>query len=378
MEKPISHHEMGFSYVLFLGTESFYQTNAWYNKYTFMNSIRSKGGTYLFVFLFFLSVLLISNSVEAAYIYIDPGEASLYRGDTKTLSVRLDTDEDECINAVDVVLQYDPGIRVIDVSRGNSILNIWVEDPVIDEQNHTVSFVGGIPGGYCGRIPGDPRLTNVLAELVVRSPGFSVGTESNQKASIWINDASQVRIHDQFGTRADLRTTGATITLLPTVAQSPNNDWNQRIEEDTNPPGDFSILLSQDTVAFGGKYYIIFNTQDKQSGVDHYEVIEEPFDEFDLFKWGSADAPWKRVQSPYVLEDQTLNSTIRVRAIDKAGNITMSVLVPDEALRTVSLGLILSILSIIVFVLLVLFGIGYLLWRRKEKIIQEYDEGHDT
>lgn len=324
----------------------------------------------VFVFSLFLVFPGVSS---AALLYLDPDIADIHRGDTVTLSLRLDTDEDECINTVDVVVEYDPTIRAVDVSRGESILNIWVEDPVINEENHTITFAGGIPGGYCGRIAGDPSLTNIITELVFRSPGFNIGGDERESARVWLSDVSQVLLHDGFGSKAPLRTQGATLNLLDTAGSSVEDEWLLRVQNDTTPPAPFSITLANDDSAFSGKYFITFNTQDKQSGIDHYEVMEEPFKDFNLFKWGAADAPWERAESPYVLEDQSLNSTIRVRAIDKAGLETLSTLVPDEAMRSLPFNSLLTIGVVVIAALMILGFVGFALWRRKQSLIKSYE-----
>ena len=330
----------------------------------------------LFVVLLCTFVFTPQQS-QAALLYLDPAEAALYRGDTITVGLRIDTDEGECINTVDAVIKYDQSIRAVDVSRGDSILNIWVEDPVIDEVNRTITLAGGVPGGYCGRIAGDPSLTNVIAELVFRSPGFSIGGGDNPNANVWIDSASQVLLHDGFGTNAPLRTEGAVLTLHSTPGTAIEDTWTDRVAEDFTPPADFSITLAQDVAAFSGQYFITFNSQDKQSGIDHYEVMEEPIEELYSFSWGRADAPWVVAESPYVLKDQSLNSTIRVKAIDKAGNETIAVHVPEDALRSMSRDRLITIVVIGAGVAVLLGLIAFLLWRRRKSLIETYDEGQD-
>lgn len=314
---------------------------------------------------------LVSN---AAFLYIDPSSAEVHRGDTITLSVRLDTDEGECINTVDAVVTYGEGIRAVDVSRGNSILNLWVEDPKIDETNRTITFAGGLTGGYCGRAAGDPSLTNIVAEIIFQSPGFNVGGGNNPTSAVDIGEQSSVLLNDGFGTLASLRRAGAVITLLSTPGTERTDTWREEITTDTVPPSDFTITLSQSPTAFSGKHFISWTSQDKQSGIDHYEVMEEPLEDFYAFRWGRVDAPWVETESPYVLQDQTLNSTIRVKAIDKAGNETIAVLVPDEALRSLSSDRMIT-LTIIGVVLIILLGLlVYALIARKKKILASYDE----
>ena len=100
-----------------------------------------------------------------------------------------------------------------------------------------------------------------------------------------------------------------------------------------------------------------------------YEVMEEPLELRNLFMWGRADAPWKTVRSPYVLEDQSLSSTIRVRAIDKAGNEYVAVLVPDSASRTLPRELYIAGALAAAGLLILLIGLFVLIrfWHRRRR-----------
>jgi subtilase family serine protease len=97
-------------------------------------------------------------------------------------------------------------------------------------------------------------------------------------------------------------------------------------------------------------------------------VIEEPLDSKNLFGWGASTAPWVTAQSPYVLDDQSLNSTIRVKAIDKAGNEFIATLVPEEGKRSMSFAnkIIIGV-SIVVAVLLVIIIALSIVWYRRRK-----------
>jgi hypothetical protein len=324
---------------------------------------------------FLMVIVFCPLGTQAAFLYLDPAEPVVYRGDTITVSLRLDTDTDECVNVVDAVLQYDEGIRAVDVSRGDSILNIWVEDPKINEMERTITFAGGITGGYCGRAAGDPSLTNVIADIVFQSPGFAIGGGGDSKnPSITIADSSSVLLNDGFGTIAPLRSQGAVITLEGVPGTERTDTWSARVADDTVAPSDFALTLFRDETAFSGNYFITWNTQDKQSGIDHYEVMEEPLKDFYAFRWGRADAPWVETESPYVLKDQTLNSTIRVKAIDKAGNETIAVLVPDKAIRLLSQDRVMTLGLIGGITFIVILLIAYVLVQRKKYIEETYDE----
>lgn len=289
------------------------------------------------VLVAFCALILNVPVVSAATLYMQSSVNELNRGDTAVVSVRLDPDEGECVNAVDGVITYSENIQPVDISRGNSIFSIWVEEPVINRENRTITFAGGIPNGYCGRIAGDPRLTNTVVDLLFQSPGLQIGSsESGNEVSIDFAAETNVYLNDGFGTIAPLQAFGADMTLTRQAGSAVSNPWQDTVNADAIPPEQFSITLERTPNAFSNNYFITFNTTDKQSGIDHYEVMEEPLDSIDLFAWGAADAPWVVAKSPYVLDDQSLNSTIRVRAIDKAGNEYIAMYVPEESERALS------------------------------------------
>lgn len=323
-------------------------------------------------------VFLLPQVAAAATLYIDPSSTELYRGDTRSVAVRLDVDENECVNAVDAVISYDEGIRVIDVSRGDSIFSLWLEDPVIDEAARTVTFAGGIPNGYCGRIQGDPRLTNTIVELVVRAPGFSVGSGDNELANIYFTSQTRAFLNDGRGTEASLATYGTEIFLHKRPGTTTSDTWTAEVGADERPPEPFSIELVQQDDVFSGKYYIVFNTTDKQSGIDHYEVIEERLEDGALFRWGSPTAPWVEAKSPYVLLDQDLRSAIRVKAIDKAGNERIATLVPDEDLQRSYLAInILILVSALAVLCVVVLVILKAIRKRRAAVATEVPKGGD-
>lgn len=325
--------------------------------------------------LLVLVFLTMPGYSHAATLYINPAETEIRPGDTISLAVRLDTDEGECINAIDGVITYTENIVPVDISRGESIFPVWVEEPTIDRENREVTFAGGIPNGYCGRIEGDPSLTNVILELIFQAPGLSVGAENGDTATVAFSPRTSALLNDGRGSEASLRSIGSTITVHDQPGSEVVDEWNPRVEADTQPPNPFSITLERDPSIFAGKYFIVFNTTDKQSGIDHYEVMEEPLDALDLFRFGAADAPWITVRSPYELEDQSLNSTIRVKAVDKAGNEYIATLVPDESMRGTSdreqLSLLFGLGGLMVLILLI--G-AILVYRRNGRSPLEADE----
>ncbi len=313
-------------------------------------------------------LLLMWQTTNAATLYIDPATPTLNRGDAVTLSVRLDTDEaaGECINAIDGVITYNDAINPVDISVGESILPIWVEQPTIDKEKRQITFAGGIPNGYCGRVEGDPRLTNTILQLVFRAPGLTVGGGSDSNiGTVSFAPETRAYLNDGFGGEAILQTLGAELTLNQTVGNEIVDEWRDEVANDSIPPEDFSITLERDEFAFDKKYYIVFNTTDKQSGIDHYEVIEELPEDVRLFSFGAATAPWVETRSPHVLSDQSLQSTIRVRAVDKAGNEYVATLAPQN--KSASLPWEYIVYGVSAFISLLTLGTIFFILRRRKQ-----------
>jgi hypothetical protein len=341
----------------------------------------------LFLRLAVVVFLIYASPAQAATIYIDPGVATLNRGDAITASVRIMPDKEagECINVIDAVVTYTDNIQPVDISIGKSIFNVWVESPVINKENRTITFAGGITNGYCGRVEGDPRLTNVVAEIVFRSPGFMIGgagESSGPEALIDFAPETQVLLNDGQGTRAELQALGAKFTLADEAGALITDDWRQLVREDNIPPEEFSISFTRDEFAYSGNYFIVFSTSDKQSGISHYEVMEEPVLEFSKFAWGGADAPWIRVEgNTYELKDQSLNSIIRVKAIDKAGNEYIATYIPEESLQTLSRNEMYTYVIVIAAgaaVIGVIVFLYFFLRKRRKNRLEDEDNTLDT
>jgi len=256
-------------------------------------------------------LFLMPSFASAARLYIEPATMTYGYGDTFVATIRLDN-QDECVNAVHVALSYPTDtLRAVDFSRGNSILSLWIEEPRLDTDLGTVVFSGGIPGGYCGRIQGDASLSNMIGKVV-----FSVVDAQKEEAKITFSNASRVYLNDGLGTSASLETFDADVRILPEPVNT-ENPWLEEVGKDEIPPDEFPIIVESTDDVFGGKYYVVFSTVDKQSGLDHFEIFER--------------GVWKKVQSPHELWDQSLRGGIQVKAIDKAGNERLGTYVEGSA-----------------------------------------------
>ena len=256
---------------------------------------------------FFVLIAVFSSAfqAQAAMLYLDPASGDYGAGDTFVVNIRLDN-ENECINVADVKTRFPTDLlRVSDFSKGGSILTLWVEEPTIDNTKGIVSFSGGIPAGYCGRIQGDPGLSNILGKIIFEVPPEIKNNAEPKTARVEILPDSRVLLNDGLGSSAKTTVSSAEFSISPSVSVL-KSEWLGQLQKDQILPESFKVILQKNNEVFDGKYYLIFSTVDKQSGLDYFEVFEK--------------GNWRRAESPYLLLDQSLLGEIKVRAVDKAGN----------------------------------------------------------
>ncbi len=291
---------------------------------------------------------MVPWSASAASLYITPQSATKGLTDTFIAEIRLDN-ANECINAAHVEVRYPTDVlRAVDFSKGGSILSLWIEEPKIDVETGVVTFSGGIPGGYCGRIQGDPVLSNVVGKIVFTV----VGTGANT-ADLALADTSVVYLNDGAATKAPLTLAGATYAIVDTPQQA-ENPWLAEVGEDTIQPDPFVITVESTRGVFRGNYYAVFSTVDKQSGIDHYEILEQ--------------GVWQRVTSPHELRDQYLREGVQIKAIDKAGNERIGEFVEGSQAPRVPRELDYSLLALALFALLLGGGYAWFRYRRNQPV----------
>ena len=285
------------------------------------------------IFISIIFCLFFPLGAGAATLYLEPAEADYYQGDTFIVQARIDV-KDECINTIEANLIFSKNIlEAIDFSSGNSILTLWVNPPSINQEAGLISFSGGIPGGYCGYLPGDPGESNLLGKLI-----FSVkpGLNESKKAEVEFLNTSQVLLNDGFGTLAELKIKGTVFIVLSGIPTIPKEEWQEELVQDKIPPEDFKIVIERSEAIFEGKYFITFSTVDKQTGIDYYEIKE-------------GRGKWQKAQSPFLLENQDLRSIIKVKAVDKAGNERIAEYTPQREFSWL-------------IIILILIGAGIIWW----------------
>ena len=318
--------------------------------------------------LLLLGMVLIPAGVFAVSVSLEPAQTSVSPGQSFEVDINIDTGSD-CINAAEIAVGFDTAVlQISDFSRGGSILTLWTEFPndnAIDEANRTgvLRFSGGIPGGFCSHLMrgnGNPR---TLAKMEFAAPGIAVSNDAPNVSAIKILDKSRVYLNDGLGTDKTLTASEAQV-LFDNASPKNQSAWNLTLRGDKIPPENFSVDIQRDENLFDGKYFVVFFTADKQSGLDYYEVKETPLSN----TRPDNNSKWEKTESPYILKDQTLQSVVSIRAIDKAGNVTEANYKPE--LKKTSgpvIGIGNKFIYISAGILAVLAAVLFLLVRKKLK-----------
>ncbi len=249
--------------------------------------------------VFSLVVLgLSASSVQAASISVKNPSDFIQVGDILTVQINLNT-EGKQINAVEAQVKYSTDSLVFNkVTDGDSVINLWVEEPKLTETG-TIRFSGITPGGFSGS---DVEVLTIEFEAIKEGVG-----------SVMI-EGVQLLLHDGLGTPLQ-----ATIVPLEINIQGQSTAPSAKTQYiDQEAPESFIPIISVDPDVFDGRKFLVFSTEDKGSGIDYYEVKEG--------EWGT----YERANSPYEIKDQSLNSKIFVRAVDRDGNEYEAIIYPQN------------------------------------------------
>jgi len=276
---------------------------------------------------FFATYILFftATSVFAARVSFDT-ESRLFSNDQEfLLEIFLDT-EGESLNAIDgKVLFSNNLLEVKEIRDGNSSINFWIERPNISNLN-TITFSGVTPGGLFGK-------KALLFSVVFR-------TKISGSGKIEIDGLSVLK-NDGKGTKVEVASTDFQFS----VSKQINSQVVIKLLKDNEPPENFTPTIGSDPSIFDNQYFLVFVTQDKIGGIDHYEVSEKR--EFRILNLEFGKKIWKNAESPYLLENQNLDGKIFIKAIDKNSNERIVWLNPQKSISLYQQSLIFSILLVI-------------------------------
>jgi hypothetical protein len=266
-------------------------------------------------FLFLLIIILIGIRFGNTSVIEPKIEAKeVKKGEFVIVPIYLDTQFEE-INAVEVYVNFSDNLVFRDYLDGKSIITHWIEKPHLqysDVRRPHIVFSGIVAGGISGR---NLNLVDIVFEA-----------KESGVAKIEIDINSKVLLNDGLGTKTKFIALSKNLNVLD-VQGKPEIKI-----KDNFPPESFKIYLIKNKEIFNGKYYITFEAKDKQSGIAYYEAAEKPISFIFLKKPDIKNLSFKKIESPYILEDQSLRSYVVVKAVDKAGNERIEILYPKRVL----------------------------------------------
>ena len=280
--------------------------------------------------VFSLGMLAVPLYAKAARLFFETSYAEVGVGQQLEISIYVHS-EGEIINALSGTIRLPQFLKASAVRDGNSIIALWSRRP--DIVGNDITFAGIVPGGWRGT-------SGLLFSFIVEATSAGSG-------EIDFSDAT-VLLHDGKGTTAPLLLEALSLRVTTDI---PLIEF-VGVVEDREPPEAFTITIERDVALFLGDAFLVFAAQDKGSGIDHYEIIETRKRLRDETK-----GVWEGAESPYRLQDQSLTSFIYVRAIDRVGNVRVSVHEPEEQKAT--------LLPFIILAFILFLIAGALLLRRK-------------
>jgi hypothetical protein len=289
-----------------------------------------------FIFLFLTVSFLSPFNVQAAEFYFGVDEIAVKPNVPVEVGVFLST-EGETMNALSADIDYPDSAEILRIDEGNSLVSLWIDPPKIKDGK--IHFEGIVPGGYAGN-----QMYLFSLFVLFREEGQASLSSTNEK----------VLLHDGLGTETAVHGSTLVLTVDPAAEAGPAT-----VPVDDERPEPFELIVTHDASLFDDRPVLIFNTEDKLSGIDHYEVRENG--QF-FFQKGR----WVKAESPYLLE-RVHGGSIDVKAVDKSGNERIASYATG---RSVLFTIGLLLLGILFLIFLFVFVRAYLrrVWRGTHKI----------
>ncbi|MCC6323301.1 hypothetical protein IT400_00760 [Candidatus Nomurabacteria bacterium] len=241
------------------------------------------------IILIAFPLLIFSHIAFASVLSINIDKNKIEKGGISLVSVQLDTKLNS-INTIEGDLKYDKNyLKIEKINIGNSFISFWVEKPSVINEG-IIHFSGIVPGGV----------------TITQGDVFSVifrGLNEGQ-ANITLENMN-LFLNDGIGTKDEVKINNTNLIITKNTIQNEE----QIISNDKTKPEKFTIERSRSRYIYDNKWFIVFSTQDKGGGVDHYDVCE--FIKNNCVKG----------DSPYLLKYQTPFYRVVVRAYDMDGNI---------------------------------------------------------
>ena len=264
-----------------------------------------------FILLFSTFYFLFSFQASAAKLELVSQSSEIGVSSQLQIDLMLYA-QSEGINAVEAEITFpEELLKLQEIQDGDSIINFWVERPKIGKAG-VISFSGIIPGGFSGILSPYYKGTKPgkVFSLIFTAKKEGVGNVEIKDAKVLLNDG--------LGTPTGVKIYNLQFNITTSDVVNTNDVGRLKIK-DIDPPELFTPEIASNSDIFDGKWFLVFATQDKGSGIDHYKICER------------VKTTCVIAESPYVLQNQNLDRKIYIKAIDKSGNERTMVLPPKFA-----------------------------------------------
>lgn len=303
----------------------------------------NKQAFHFFKWLFLVSVIISSLSM------VSRAQAAEFSFDAPTT---VGTDQDfivdfildtkmENINAIEGSVVFDNNIFFLkEIRDADSVVSLWIKNPAAGNTSGVIDFSGITPGGYNSQ---DQK--GKIFSLVFSATKEGAGMFTVSDSVALLSDGQGTKAEATFAPATIVVERGVSMPLLPALL-------------DTEKPEPLFAQIVKNESLGTNKWVAIFYTHDKKSGISHYEIAEQQGDQvFDYAK-----LQWRPAQNPEVLLDQSRRSFVYIKAVDKVGNESISVLLPLSKQNLYQ-----NIWFWCIIITLLLLCLGGFLWKRKIK-----------
>jgi hypothetical protein len=193
------------------------------------------------IFIIAAALFILPAAASASTrLYLDPPTGEYGPGDNIEVNVKVDVLGD-CINTIAAELEFPKDyLNIREFTTGESILSLWLSKPANADfdkigQEGKLYFAGGIPGGYCGKIPGDPGESNIVGKIIFTIPTLIISDVKLDEVEIKFTDKTEVLRNDGLGTPEEVLKQSA-IFKIGNNPTNGNFDWRSEIDADKIPP----------------------------------------------------------------------------------------------------------------------------------------------
>ncbi len=314
----------------------------------------------LFVFFLFSAFYFLFSGINvfAAKFYFEPIINEISAGEQFSVNLMLDT-ENQGINALEGKVVFFDNLELISINEGNSLISLWAVKPALTASSGEsyILYSGLVPGGYQGDLSAywQGYQPGKVFELIFKAKETGLAQINTEDAKVLLNDGKatetelsvmnyalriieEIRDADSDSDVPDSRFDSEAQSSSLEDRQDSGSETQyssggsvaQNNVVDVEPPEDFQPVITRIPEISGDKWFLVFNSQDKDSGIDHYEIQENRNQKIE--NKAIEDKEWAAAESPHLLNDQKLRSYVYVKAVDKASNEKITMLPPQNPL----------------------------------------------